>query len=407
MTGALRKRANKRCKKAKSANQLNIINVVQKHPLVAPMEPTLWETFKSHPLVLVFPIIVIPYFLYLSYYFLVLQNPGLVTQTLGVSLRPAVAATEERQFLIVGTISSGTVQVASDLNSQLNLEVGHEVTDTKWHFVRDGTVSWFHGIRFLPEPQTNTKIKAILAMCQNFTGSMGFHPRMYKESGCSKRQRWGPCWRKACFEIINSEWGCGLTNSQSHTCETPFRRTLHQVRHPLRTIESLVSKFCVGGVEGTVHTSFFSVLSFMFPERDWSNDTCIEAAATYVILYNRGMLNAYKKGVIWKTYKAEETSPCQIAKMAGILDIESSVYPANMAKVGERCSDPFHLANEAMRSTKHKINDDFLRLDWSDIMGGQHGSVHSSTDNKLAQNLLLLVEELGYNPNQTGAETKR
>jgi len=40
-------------------------------------------------------------------------------------------------------------------------------------------------------------------------------------------------------------------------------------------------------------------------------------------------------------------------------------------------------------------------------MGGQHGSVHSSTDNKLAQNLLLLVEELGYNPSQTGAETKR
>ena len=69
-----------------------------------------------------------------------------------VQPRPAVHLTDPRQVLIVGTISSGTSQVANDLKNKLGLEIGHENAVASWSFVRDGTVSWFHGIRYIPRP---------------------------------------------------------------------------------------------------------------------------------------------------------------------------------------------------------------------------------------------------------------
>eukprot|EP00965_Chrysotila_dentata_P155638 5142920-Pleurochrysis_carterae.AAC.2 len=42
----------------------------------------------------------------------------------------------------------------------VRLQVGHEVSDTVWSFSRDGTVSWLHGLRFLPgnAPQRSIEI---------------------------------------------------------------------------------------------------------------------------------------------------------------------------------------------------------------------------------------------------------
>ena len=64
-------------------------------------------------------------------------------------------------------MSSGTTQMAHGLTSKLGLEIGHENSETKWSFVRDGTVSWFHGIRFLPRPgidDTSASVDIVLPL---------------------------------------------------------------------------------------------------------------------------------------------------------------------------------------------------------------------------------------------------
>ena len=358
-------------------------------------EPTLWETFKSHPLIVVLPIVSIPYLIYLLYHIILLQYPEVVTHVLGIPLRPSVNVTQERQLLIVGTLSSGTAQVAADLQSHLHLEIGHEMADTAWNFVRDGTVSWFHGIRFLSPPlDRRVKFNSIIQLCGNITKYMGYHPRMYQTSKeCSVRTKGGSCWRKACLVMIHSEWGCHASQS----CETPFRTTLQQVRHPLRTIESLVARFCSGSIAGTVHPSFLLVVSALFPEHiTWKNDSCIEAAAHYVILYHRGMQQAQAQGFVTQTYPVETTTPCQIAVLAGLLD--DPVYPPNGIHIQQQCQDPFHPANQIMISTKHTIQKGLglVHLDWSDLQGGLHGSVRASHDDSLFQELISLTKDLGY-----------
>ena len=215
-----------------------------------PEEETMWQTLKGHPLVMVIPVVLVPYTLYLSFLYFQLQRPDIISAvTLGmIQLRPAISVTDERQMLIVGTMSSGTVQVASDLQETLKLEVGHETSDAEWSFVRDGTVSWFHGIRFL-ETSRDPKDMVLrwARLCTNYTKLMGFHPNMYKSSECSSRVEWSKCWSKQCLNVLRTEWGC----AESTSCETPFRTTLLQLRHPLRTMESLVTKFCQGGLNGT------------------------------------------------------------------------------------------------------------------------------------------------------------
>ena len=69
-------------------------------------------------------------------------------------LRPPVARDAPRPLLIVGSQSSGTVQMAKQLR-ELGLEIGHETSDSQWDFTRDGTVSWLHGLRFLPGTARN------------------------------------------------------------------------------------------------------------------------------------------------------------------------------------------------------------------------------------------------------------
>ena len=50
--------------------------------------------------------------------------------------------------------------MSTELRTKLSLEIGHESTDAAWDFTRDGSVSWFHGIRFLTQPKdANEKVK--------------------------------------------------------------------------------------------------------------------------------------------------------------------------------------------------------------------------------------------------------
>jgi hypothetical protein len=377
-------------KKQVEENKTN--EIAQAHQAEA-KEPTMWDTFVSHPLVRILPIVLIPYCLYQSFFFLRLQHPEYLNGI--VNLRPAVGLTEERQVLIVGSMSSGTVQVTADLYDNFKVEVAHEASDASWYFVRDGTVSWFHGIRFLPRPDQQN----IARMCLNYTGNMGFHPSMYRStSQCNPRNKWDRCWAQECFKLLDQEWGCGLVEGDfEQTCETPFRKTLHQLRHPLRTVESLVTKFCVGGVEGDLHPSFLKFMPHLFPSLTPLEDTCIEAAVKYVLEYTRSMLEARNKGHIAAMYKIEEATPCGIAELAGLASPDA-IYAPNYEKINNICSQPFHPARETIKSTKHQVNQGQVTLEWSDLRGGMHGS--KRTDDDLAEALKALTVELGYNPDK-------
>ena len=116
-----------------------------------------WKIIRRHPLFWGFVFLGIPYVTYFAFRWVVLQHPFLP------GMRPAVTLGDPRQVLILGSMSSGTSSIADDLRRNQILEVGHEDTDTNWKFVRDGTVSWFHGIRYVPTNDQADKVCRIIS----------------------------------------------------------------------------------------------------------------------------------------------------------------------------------------------------------------------------------------------------
>uniref|UniRef100_A0A6T7K8R2 Sulfotransferase domain-containing protein n=1 Tax=Attheya septentrionalis TaxID=420275 RepID=A0A6T7K8R2_9STRA len=364
----------------------------------------LFETFVNHPVTIVTALVVGPYALYLLFHLLTLQHPEWLTGI--IDLRPAVSVQDQRQVLVVGTMSSGTVQVASDFK-ELGLEVGHENSDTAWSFVRDGTISWFHGVRFLPPPTSNS----IAGVCMAFPGNIGFHPVMYRppQNDCSYRQKWSNCWMRECFQIVSKEWGCAARGD----CEINFYKTLHQVRNPMRTIESLVTKFCHGeglGVEGDVQNIFLRFSNALFPEHNFTSDTCIEAAGEFVVEYSSAMIAARERGEIDGFYKIEESSICEVAGMAGLSDPKTTVYPPNYEKVKEACDADDIYGNDnvmtVIEQTENRINLDLVSLTWEDLKGGMHGSQRKQGDASLEKAVRKLFKEFGYDPSKEDTAAK-
>ena len=246
-----------------------------------------------------------PYAAWLLYMWLRLQS-GL--------LRGAVSATTPRAVLIVGTQSSGTTQMSRAL-ANVGLEVGHETSDCSWSFARDGTISWMHGMRFMPGNATEANI---VGLCKAFRKNMGFHPAAFgpPRLGCSYRATWDACWRAECSIRVAREWGCARRGD----CETPFSTSLLQLRHPARTMESLAAKFCVKA-EDAPHFDFVAVAAALWPEKRleaWRAAKCFDAVGWYAALYARDMLDARDAGEIDGVYRVEETEPCAVAAMAGL-----------------------------------------------------------------------------------------
>lgn len=380
-------------------------------------EQSLWEVAKDTPIVLITMVILIPYAVYNIYLFLVLRHPEIISlATMGVlHPRPAVKLTDPRQVLIMGTISSGTSQVSDDLKKKLGLEIGHENSEASWSFVRDGTVSWFHGVRYIPRPGIDTKeykkdanqgealFRSVVdQLCQELQPSMGFHPFMFRDGKCNLRQKWENCWRDECKDILESEWGCGLQHISSaggsvtnNTCATPYHKTLHQVRHPLRTIESLVTKFCIDGVEGNIQPAFLTFASVLFPQHNFSDMSCIEAAGYYVEEYNTAMVTAKARGYLDDTFRVEEVTPCDVAQLAGFME-EDVVYDSNIERILKICNDEGSKANRLMKSKKNLYNQGQLSLDWDDLLGGKHGSRKKAGDRDLKKRVEKLALKLGY-----------
>lgn len=100
-------------------------------PIVRPIPEaeTLWQTFKSHPLVTIGPYLLFPYLIYKWAFMATLRQPHIFKGL--VDLRPAVAMDEMRQVLIIGAIGSGTKQLSEGLAKVMKLEIEHEGMNTR------------------------------------------------------------------------------------------------------------------------------------------------------------------------------------------------------------------------------------------------------------------------------------
>jgi len=304
-------------------------------------EETLWQTFTSHPLVKVAPIVLIPYVMYVSYFFLVLKRPDLVSElSLGlVKLRPAVDLHDPRQVLIVGTVDSGTQHVAAALQQVMGLEITHEASEATSYFARDGTVSSFLGIRYAEKNSLSVQrtAKLVSDICIDRGGGVNvLMPKFYQPTECSAYEAWSGCHSKECLNLVQEEWGCGLAEDEG--CRSHFTHVLHLVQHPLRSIQGLMSKVCPND-EKTVHAGFRQLATIFYEadEDETSSSPCLKGIAGYVLNFNRAMLSARKKGRIDAMLQYEYSSLCDIANAAGLLDPLTTLYPPNYSKVSHMC----------------------------------------------------------------------
>lgn len=343
-------------------------------------------------------VVVLPYVLYMSYLWLVLQS-GMFGDTV-------ILPTSVRQVLIVGTQSSGTTQMSRDLNA-IGLEVAHESSEASWSFARDGTISWFHGIRFLRRPQREEVASySINWLCSRARRNIGFHPAMYRvpprDRQCSYRIEWDECWEEECRQLLNEEWGCAWreqassSNSSSISvsvpsqCEIPFVASLLQVRHPLRTIESLVVKFCSSVyAEAPQSVEWMSLLQNLWPEEDDWGANCASIMAKYWYNYNIDMINAYDHGLINGIYQIESTHPCEVANLAKVIGNETYIVRPEIAnRVFGACSDVGTHPSLNRKEIANQRNRGVLTLNWN--------TFKRQNDSSFVDRLKHVSEKLGY-----------
>ncbi|KAL7551078.1 hypothetical protein ACHAWF_015776 [Thalassiosira exigua] len=389
---------------------------------------TVWEVLTRHPLIRVGKFVAAPYLLYLGWFYFQLQHPEYLSKMTGglIQLRPAVYGTDTpRQVLIVATPGSGTVQVmtpdftpthqmTSTLRSQLSLEIGHETSDAAWAFTRDGTISWFHGIRFLQEPkESKDRLESFTKICNSDIethSNMGFHPAMYgpPQNKCSYRSKWDDCWKRECFVSLFKEWGCGIAKN----CGIKFAKNVHQVRNPMNTLESLVVKYCVGGIDGTVADPFLTYASALFPSHDFSEDSCIEATGTFMVMYLEAMMKARLRGDIDSFYRIEDSSACDVAKAAGLLsdnefELSTVVYEPNNLRINSICNNYNATARKAVEQKLNKVNKNQVQLGWKDLWGGMHGSKRKDGDRALEGRVKNMFAAFKYDESTVPLEYKK
>jgi hypothetical protein len=346
-----------------------------------PQEQTLWETFTSHPLIVVAPYILIPYVLYITFYFLALKHPELVRYaTFGLlAPRPSVAQSDERQVLILGSMGSGTQEVATSLVQIMGLEVGHELTNAEENFCRDGTVSNLLAWRYYVanDPARLGPVIRVLCIDHGKGSGHAFHPSKYLNSSCPSSYRgWTQCHTNDCLTFVKTELSCGLQDS----CMPNFRHVLHQVKHPLVALRDLKSKVCPGKAE-TVHPSFRQMAGVFFDD----SLTCLEGLARYIIELNRALLQARDQGHIDAMFHYEDATLCGVVKLAGFDDDATAVYAPNVGKVASKCRGESQKLFDVVKADKNTLPEE---LSWDDLL--------QATSKSLVEDLKKLCKELGY-----------
>ena len=201
-----------------------------------------------------------------------------------------------------------------------------------------------------------------------------------------------------CYLVLIKEWGCATDVDGAPDCEINFATTLHQVRNPMRSLESLVVKFCIDGLQGSVADSFLIYASALFPSHNFYEDSCIEAAGHFLVQYQNTMIEARKRGEIADFYRIEDVSACNVAALAGLLDPNTTVYKPHSVYIADICDEnnADSPARHVVERRENKVNTDIVRLGWKDLRGGAHGSMKKAGDTQLEELIRALFKELGY-----------
>ena len=237
-----------------------------------------WIILKNHrtKIYWILVLVGIPYALNLIWKKLILQHPQIILLLpLNMNIvRPSVVRRDDpRQVLILGSMMSysdsdnNDNDMSKQFHNEFNglIEIGYENSDTSWNFVRDGTVSWFHGIRYFDnnrdDENDNDFIRKLCrlkyALTYESRDRYGFaEPSIFgnETNQCSilnpDSRR---CELPACEKTLKKEYGCATatattksSSSSSSSCDMmmPFQTTLLQTRQPWAIVRSLVYKYC-------------------------------------------------------------------------------------------------------------------------------------------------------------------
>ena len=410
-----RKKTNKK-KKGTEKKEEDVVKSPKKASRKDNEDETLLQAFLGHPLIRFGPLVLFAYLMYHGQYYIRLRHPEILAQgTLGlINLRPAVTPQDERQVLILGAEMADTQYVATGMADALNLEITSEAFDAQNYFCRDGTASWFNIMRFLQPLNVAARIDGEFSdadklaqvdtfkeMCvdRSNTFVQVFHPKFYAPSqNCSVGGKWSNCWAKECVEQITSMWGCAWKDEEP--CPLQFSRVLHQVRHPIRTIEMLNATLCE---DEQLKSPFMKLVKGWFTGRDWDNLSCLETMAWYEIDFHNTLIRAREAGLVDGVFQVETTSPCEVAAQAGFLNEYSAVYGPNVPKTSKKCDGSKPEAKQQSKDTFAKVKEEnapnvaaFERLSYKDFEGGRHGSQREDGDMTLVEDLKKLVSDLGY-----------
>jgi hypothetical protein len=364
---------------------------------------TLLQTFLRHPLVRVTPYVLIPYLIYHAIFFVELRRPDIITKaSLGlVTLRPALDAQDPRQVLILGAEAAENRYVMTGLAQPLKLEIVHEAFDADNYFCRDGSVSWFQILRFLepldsPGADREAKRAQIdswkeLCVDRNHSFVELFHPKEYGPTECNAYQKWSPCLSRKCLATVDSLWGCAWNANKE--CPQKFSKVLHQVRHPIRTIEMLKATVCP---TPKLKGSFLRLVSGWFPHRDWSRLSCSEAMGWYVVDFHTTLIKARDAGLVDGIFQIERASPCEVASQAGFLDaFSTTAYQPNVKRTTKVCHDEkFNDAQSPDTFAKVKEKNGVK------IPGLVTVTLEEFGDAALVKALTNLISNLGYDGDQ-------
>jgi hypothetical protein len=386
--------------------------------------------FKRHPLTYLIVLVGFPYFLYVAYRWIRLQQPQLVpTSFLGMNhkMRPAVGLQDARQVLILGSMSSGTSSIAQQLSaSSVVREVGHEDSDTAWKFVRDGTVSWFHGIRYWPSPSSSSgnKTEALMMRDRHISqlckvqwmfrqenrglgDNYGFGPTLFgtPEYNCSWWQQApsipSSCYRHACEHALQRELAC-MTSSSVSSCVPKFQTTLLQTREPWKIVASLTAKYCYGDGGGgsnsiitdklppTLHWLFLA-LQVTSPKQSLH---CVDQLVDYVTTYYTNILQAapdIPRYRIEDIRPSSTTSICRVLQLAGLDRLETTVYPPNHERYRKYCLENHNKDDDDDddKDAKNAVNAiNKGRVQWQDLL-------EYATDYSIDK-MKRLYRDLGY-----------
>jgi hypothetical protein len=297
---------------AKPSSNATKTKVSKKSPTQDEFSLPEWRDFANHPVAWVLVLIAIPYGLNLFWRRTILQTTML-------SSRPPVARSDERQVLVLGSLMAfdGYSQnarnhyennMATTLTRELGLEIGYQNSDSSWNFVRDGTVSWIHGLRYfdrIGKISTNSSNgstdlafeEKVLHLCRlkwaltyDSRDRYGFEQTVFGSdadfNNCSflnpDSRR---CQLPVCEAAIKKEYGCALnsnTEEEEHTtCDMmPFRTTLLQTRQPWHIVQSMVGRYCwkKEAVQENMPSSLEALLTAleMIPAIDPGGDNTID-----------------------------------------------------------------------------------------------------------------------------------